>query len=100
MNPEPADLRKALATTPNAEAAWENLTPIARRDYSMWIEGAKQTETRERRIKRTCESIAAGKRRPCCYSVIPIDMYKLLWDAPKAKAQWSALTADEKRRCV
>lgn len=100
MNSEPADLRKALAASPKAEAAWEDLTPISRRDYTMWINGAKQAETRQRRIDRCCESIAAGKRRPCCYSVIPMDMYKLLCEAPKGKAQWSALTADEKRDLI
>jgi uncharacterized protein YdeI (YjbR/CyaY-like superfamily) len=29
-----------------------------------------------------------------------MDMYKLLCEAPKAKAQWSALTADEKRDLI
>ncbi len=100
MNPEPADLRKALAASPKAEAAWEDLTPISRRDYTMWINGAKQAETREKRIRRTCESIADGKRRPCCYSVIPMDMYKIVANIPKAKAQWGALSADEKRDLI
>ncbi|HLK17072.1 MAG TPA: YdeI/OmpD-associated family protein [Fimbriimonadaceae bacterium] len=93
----PADLLAALAAAPLAEAAWRDLTPIGRRDFLGWIQSAKQAETRSRRIRIACENIAAGKRRPCCYSVIPLDLYKLLWEAPAAKAGWSNLTASEKR---
>ena len=31
----PADLRKALAAAPRQ---WNNLTPIARRDFTSWID--------------------------------------------------------------
>ncbi len=103
MNPEPvreevpADLREALAAAPLAEAAWADLTPIGRRDFISWINEAKQAETRRRRIERCCENLVKGKRRPCCYAVVPMDLYKALGNAPEAKAQWSALSADEKR---
>ncbi len=93
----PADLRKALAASPRAEAAWKDLTPIGRRDFMSWINEAKQAGTRQRRIERCCENLVKGKRRPCCYAVVPMDLYKALGNAPTAKAQWSALTADEKR---
>ncbi|MGI8923745.1 MAG: YdeI/OmpD-associated family protein [Fimbriimonadales bacterium] len=93
----PADLREALAAAPLAEAAWRDLTPIARRDFTSWINEAKQAETRARRIERCCENLVKGKKRPCCYAVVPVDFYKALGNAPEAKAQWSALTADEKR---
>lgn len=93
----PADLRKALSAAPLAEAAWRDLTPIARRDFMSWIDSAKQAETRRRRIERACENLAAGKRRPCCYAVVPMDLYKALGAAPKAKAQWSDLTPTERR---
>ncbi|MBI1755620.1 MAG: YdeI/OmpD-associated family protein [Fimbriimonas ginsengisoli] len=98
----PADLRQALAAAPLAEAAWRDLTPISRRDFMSWINEAKQAETRSRRIERCCENLAAGKRRPCCYAVVPMDLYKALGAAPVidgkgAKAQWSDLTANEKR---
>jgi uncharacterized protein YdeI (YjbR/CyaY-like superfamily) len=93
----PADLRKALAAAPAAEAAWRDLTPIARRDFISWIDSAKQAETRRRRIERACENLAAGKRRPCCYAVVPMDLYKALGAAPKAKARWSDLTPTERR---
>lgn len=93
----PDDLREALASTPSAEAAWEKLTDIARRDFTSWINEAKQPETRKRRIQRCCENISKGKRRPCCYAVVPMDFYKALGNAPEAKAQWSKLSANEKR---
>ena len=96
----PADLRHALAAAPLAEAAWRELTPIARRDFATWIESAKQPETRRRRIERACENIAAGKRRPCCYAVVPMDFYKAIGAAPMAKAQWGSLTPTERRDLI
>ncbi|HEV3091676.1 MAG TPA: YdeI/OmpD-associated family protein [Candidatus Cybelea sp.] len=93
----PSDLRKAFADAPAAKAAWSELTPIARRDFISWIDGAKQAETRRRRVERTCEMLAAGKRRPCCFSIVPLDLHNALKAVPKAKAAWSALTPDARR---
>lgn len=93
----PPDLRKALAATPRAKAAWSDLTPIARRDFLTWVAGAKQLETRRRRIDRTCDMLIAGKRRPCCYAVVPLDLHNALKAAPPAKAEWSSLTPDARR---
>ncbi len=105
MNPKPAgeelgvptDLRKALAATPMARAQWSDLTPIARRDFISWIDSAKQPETRRRRIERACSMLAEGKRRPCCYSIVSLDLHLALKATPKAKAQWSDLTPIERR---
>jgi uncharacterized protein YdeI (YjbR/CyaY-like superfamily) len=93
----PTDLRKALAAAPKAKAQWNDLTPIARRDFISWIESAKQPETRKRRIEKACSMLAAGKRRPCCYSIVSFNLYTALAAAPKAKAQWSDLTPIERR---
>jgi uncharacterized protein YdeI (YjbR/CyaY-like superfamily) len=93
----PADLRKALAAAPKAKAQWKDLTPIARRDFISWIESAKQAETRKRRIERACSMLAAGKRRPCCYAIVPFNLYKALAASPKAKAQWRDLTPFARR---
>ena len=107
MNPKPAgeeseprvptDLHKALAATAVAKAQWRNLTSIARRDFISWIDSAKQSETRRRRIKKACSMLAAGKRRPCCYSIVSFNLYTALAATPKAKAQWSDLTPLERR---
>src|SRR5688572_2181796 len=93
----PTALRKALAVAPKAKAEWQDLTPIARRDFVSWIESAKQPETRQRRIDRACSMLAEGKRRPCCYSIVSFDLFTALKAAPKAKAQWSGLTSTERR---
>src|SRR5882672_2361477 len=93
----PTDLRKALAATPKSKAKWSDLTPIARRDFISWIDSAKQQETRKRRIERACSMLAAGKRRPCCYTIVSFDLYTALNGTPKAKAQWSDLTPIERR---
>ncbi len=98
LDPElPTELRNAFAATPAAQAAWTKLTPIARRDFMSWISSAKQLETRRRRIEKACSMLAAGKRRPCCYSIVSLDLHLALKAAPEAKAQWGVLTADERR---
>src|SRR6266404_469555 len=88
----PTDLSKALAAAPMATAQWRDLTPIARKDFISWIDSAKQPETRRRRIERACDMLAAGKRRPCCFSIVPLNLYKALAATPMAKAQWGDLT--------
>lgn len=63
----PADLRRALASAPAAQAQWKTLTPAARRDFIQWLATAKQAATRARRIDNACDMLAAGKRRICCF---------------------------------
>jgi hypothetical protein len=63
----PMDLRKALAAAPLAQAGWEGITPMARRDWIFSITSAKQPETRRRRIEKACDMLASGKRRLCCF---------------------------------
>jgi len=62
----PADLRTAFSAFPDAKTLWKDLTHLARLDWIRWIDGAKTPETRARRITRTVEQLAEGKRRPCC----------------------------------
>ena len=66
----PMDLQSALATAPKAKALWSDITPIARRDWILWIITAKRPETRARRIAVACSKLAAGKRRVCCFGGI------------------------------
>lgn len=67
----PADLREVLTSNPEARAAWEDITPLARNEFICWVEDAKKQETRERRIRRTKEELIEGKRRPCCWPGCP-----------------------------
>lgn len=78
----PADLRRALAASPQARAVWSDLTPIARSDWTHWITSAKRPETRARRIHNACEMLAAGKRRVCCFD--RSGFYSKSIGAPKA----------------
>jgi uncharacterized protein YdeI (YjbR/CyaY-like superfamily) len=96
----PADLHAAFADAPSAGAAWRGITPIARRDFVRWVTSAKQPETRKRRIAVACSKLASGDRRPCCYAVVPMPLYRALGANSKAKAQWHALTPDERRDFV
>lgn len=93
----PADLRKAIVANSKAKVQWDDLTPIARRDFISWIDSAKQAKTRARRIEIACSKLVAGKRRPCCYAVVPMGLYKALGANSKAKVVWSTLTSNERR---
>ena len=66
----PMDLRQALAAAPPAQALWAEITPMARRDWILWLSSAKQPETRMGRIEKACDMLASGKRRVCCFGGI------------------------------
>lgn len=63
----PPDLREALDAEPSSREGWEDITPLARRDWIFSITSAKQPETRQRRIEKACDMLASGKRRLCCF---------------------------------
>lgn len=63
----PADLKKALLADKKVTELWEDITPLARNEFICWVENAKGIDTRTRRVKRTCEELLEGKRRPCCW---------------------------------
>lgn len=63
----PDDLRAALAAAPEAQALWEVVTPMARREWVRWIASAKQAQTRQKRIEVGIDKLSKGMRRPCCF---------------------------------
>jgi uncharacterized protein YdeI (YjbR/CyaY-like superfamily) len=63
----PEDLRKALLSSPQALATWEDITPLARNEWICWAISAKNPETRSQHVERTCKELIEGKRRPCCW---------------------------------
>lgn len=81
----PDDLRKALAASPDAQAAWEATTTIARLDWIHWIESAKQAETRNDRVHSACDMLSSGKKRVCCFD--PSGYYSKSLGAPQAADQ-------------
>lgn len=67
----PADLRSALTSNKKALAAWEDITPLARNEWICWTTSVKKTETRKEHVRRVCEDLSKGKRRPCCWAGCP-----------------------------
>jgi hypothetical protein len=63
----PADLRKALAASPKALAAWEDITPLARNEWICWTIMVKKAETRQEHVERVVSELIDGMRRPCCW---------------------------------
>lgn len=89
----PTDLRKALATDRMAQAGWEDITPLARRDWIFSISSAKQPETRKRRIEKARDMLACGKRRLCCFPGIRW----IMRENAKSCGMWQALPNSQNR---
>jgi hypothetical protein len=81
----PSDLRTAMARSEPAKSLWKDMSDLARRDYVRWVEATNNPETRARRVKRTVEQLAEGKRRPCCVNTYeyPLSLIDPNW--PKKK---------------
>lgn len=60
----PEDLTAALAQSPAANHAFDQLAPSHRREYIRWIEEAKRAETRASRISKTVEALQNGSKQP------------------------------------
>ena len=60
--PIPKDLKSALRKKPKAFENFMKYTPSHKRHYLWWIEDAKKTETRERRIKKVVEFALENKK--------------------------------------
>ncbi len=58
----PADLAAALATEAEARAFFDALAPSHRKEWVRWIEEAKTTDTRAKRIEKTAAALRAGQR--------------------------------------
>jgi uncharacterized protein YdeI (YjbR/CyaY-like superfamily) len=67
----PDDLRKALASSPEALAEWEDITPLARNEWICWTVSVKRADTRADHVRRVTEELVTGKRRPCCWAGCP-----------------------------
>jgi hypothetical protein len=89
----PMDLRKALEAAPLAQAGWQDITAMARRDWILSISSAKQPETRKRRIEKACDMLASGKRRLCCFPGVKWIMKK----NAKSCGMWLPLASSQNR---
>jgi hypothetical protein len=90
----PVDLRKALESNPAAQTVWGRITPMARRDWVLSVISVKQAETRRRRIEITCDKLAGGMRRPCCFPGIN---WRRKDSAVTAEETWQALPKPKRR---
>lgn len=76
----PADLLEALDASPDARVSWDGTTTLARVDWIHWIESAKQTKTRAKRVSDAGDMLASGKKRVCCFD--PSGFYSKALKAP------------------
>lgn len=59
--PAPIELENRLAADPELRQAFESLTRGRRRSHILYVSGAKQSATRERRVEKCAPKIFAGK---------------------------------------
>ncbi len=64
----PADLRKAIISSPDVKAIWADITPLARNEWICWVISAKKSKTRAIRIEKALSKLKVGMRRPCCWA--------------------------------
>ncbi len=88
----PADLKKALFANPKVVEKWNSLTPLARNEWICWTTSVKTPETRLNHVKRVCEDLLNGKRRPCCWAgcihrkdKLPSSSQKFIWKTKTGK---------------
>lgn len=67
----PKDLREILDSNLDLLTIWNTLTPITKNEWICWITIVKKVETRKDHLKRFCEDLRRGKRRPCCWPGCP-----------------------------
>lgn len=64
----PEDVKKALSSSPKAEALWNDITPMARWDWIRWVRAVKTQETRQKHLEVMLDKLNKGMRRPCCFN--------------------------------
>lgn len=67
----PSDLSALLNANPDVKEHWDHLTALARNEWICWVTIVKKEETRKDHLKRLCEDLRKGKRRPCCWPGCP-----------------------------
>lgn len=67
----PKDMREVLASNGDVLERWNDLTALARNEWICWVTIVRTSMTREKHLKRLCEDLRGGKRRPCCWPGCP-----------------------------
>ncbi|MFL5762411.1 MAG: YdeI/OmpD-associated family protein [Bacteroidia bacterium] len=60
----PEDLKAAFLKSKKAQSFFDALSFTGKKEYVMWIVGAKREETRFERVKKTIEKLLQGKKNP------------------------------------
>jgi uncharacterized protein YdeI (YjbR/CyaY-like superfamily) len=60
----PSDLAAALDADPVVRETFDGLSHTHRKEYVRWIEEAKRTETRTRRVEKSVEMLREGIKTP------------------------------------
>jgi hypothetical protein len=60
----PAELEAALASSSKAGEIFAGMAYSCRKEYAVWIDGAKKQETRESRAQKAVAMLLEGKRTP------------------------------------
>ncbi|OGI60397.1 hypothetical protein A2641_01225 [Candidatus Nomurabacteria bacterium RIFCSPHIGHO2_01_FULL_37_25] len=60
----PADLQRAVFSTPKAKAVWQDITSLARNEWICWVISGKKAGARYIRIKKALSKLTGGMRRP------------------------------------
>lgn len=60
----PDDLQKAFKKNAKAKGLFEALSFTNRKEYVLWVVGAKREETRTERVRKTLEKLLAGSKNP------------------------------------
>lgn len=64
----PDDFKQAILTSKKVAELWQDITPLARNEWICWVEDAKKSDTRKRRIEVGLSKMNGGMRRPCCWA--------------------------------
>jgi hypothetical protein len=60
----PTELAEALASDPEAAAAFDALSSSHRKEYAQWVDEAKRSPTRNDRAAKSVQRLRAGTRMP------------------------------------
>lgn len=91
----PPDFQAAIDAAPaKIQALWQEITPMARREWVRWIASAKQEATRVKRIEVGLDKMSKGMRRPCCFPGINF----VTKDLVPAEETWVALPAARSKK--
>lgn len=67
----PADFKKHIFADKNAQAVWDDITPLAKNEWTCWVTSGKKLKTRNIRIEKAVSKLKSGMRRPCCWVGCP-----------------------------